>query len=91
MMERLPAQGTRKACRCSPFMATSHPKYRQVADFLAAMGDVLARDFNYVVPLAAFAGIAFMMAGVPDLPALVTGLCIGCGIVAFLAAKTDKF
>ncbi|GLS22696.1 hypothetical protein GCM10007874_57160 [Labrys miyagiensis] len=72
-------------------MATSHPRLREVADFLAVMGEALARDFNHVVPLAAFAGIAFVMAGVPDLPALVTGLCIGCGMLAFLAVKPDKF
>jgi hypothetical protein len=72
-------------------MSTSHLKYRQVADFLAAMGKALARDYNYVAPLTAFAGIAFVMAGVPDLPALAAGLSVGCGILAFLAVNPDKF
>ncbi|WP_413992680.1 hypothetical protein ACMDCR_11625 [Labrys okinawensis] len=55
------------------------------------MGEVLSRDFYYVAPLTVFAGLALVMAGVPDMPALVAGLSIGCGIVAFLAVKPGEF
>ncbi len=66
-----------------------HPPLRQIIDFLGAMSRAFSANFARVISLAAFTGGAFLIVGVPTMPAVVIGLCIGCGIVAFLTAGDE--
>ena len=71
-------------------MTVLHSTLQQIADFLGAMPAVFSASFASVISLAAFAGLACLVAGVPAIPAVVIGLCIGCGIVALLTAGVDR-
>lgn len=76
--------------RCSLRMATRHSEAGQIVHFLGVMAEVFKKDFNYVLPLVAFGSVVFRMAGVPKTPAIIIGLCIGCGMVALLTASSEK-